>query len=389
LKRPQIVSNKSITFSLFCVTPLHYSCSYSSFPSNSIDKMRLLYLCLLLAVAFVSVSASKHDDTDEVRRIRSILFRNVSKDLDHPQLCLLGGGIASGKSTALRNLLPGWGFIPETDRVHLGLNRILVLLDGWNPSDNCASSRLQQHAMDLQDMFFDEATRSRTNVLYEGVLGDADQVSNMIEFAMARSFTVNVVGASTSTLTAAGRAVQQAHASGRWASLHHLVWSHVSFSQVFPTLILPGQVNCTMLFDTTVPAKPSLVLKDSDILMPALFSAFLHKTQDTEEAIRDQLGQPELDAYNNLCGCDEVHSRDTVLCGGGGDDSHHHDKSMKRWRTIAIIFISLTGLMMLGLFALGVRYNRLKRDLEDVQHPAATGYEPRAPSSYQRMPETA
>jgi hypothetical protein len=356
--------------------------------------MRPLYLCLLLAIALVTVSASsKHDDTDEVRRIRSILFRNVTKDLDHPQLCLLGGGIASGKSTALRKLLPGWGFIPETDRVHLSLNRILVLLDGWDPTDRCTASRLQQHAVDLQDMFFDEATRSRMNILFEGVMGDADQVSSMIEFAMARSFTVNVVGATTATLTAAGRAVQQAHATGRWVSLHHVVWSHVSFSRVFPTLILPGQINCTMLFDTTVPSRPILVFKDSVILMPGLFSNFLLKAQDTEEAMRDQLGQAELDAYNGLCSCDEVHSKDSVLCGSGGGDDHHHDKSkMKQWRTISIIFISLTGLMMLGLFALGVRYNRIKHELESLQHPdhpAAAIYEPRAPSSYQRMPETA
>jgi hypothetical protein len=348
------------------------------------------FVCLVfIAICVFNVRAALiKDDVDEAARIRNILFRNVTSGLDHPQLCFLGGGIASGKSTALRQLLPAWGFIPDIDRVQLSVNRILVLLDGWDPSDHCASSRLHQHAMDLHDMFFEEAVRSRMNVLVEDVMGDSAQVIDRIQFALARSYTVNVVGATTPTLTAAGRAVQQAHANGRWVSLHHVVQSHVGFSQVFPMLLLPDQINCTMLWDTTVPSKPALVLKDSSILLPSLFSRFLVKTQDTEAAIRDQLRQPELDAYNSLCSCDEVHGHDTLLCGGGGGDDHHHDRSLKRWRTAAIIFIALSGLLMIGMFVLGVRYTRLKHRV-DSELPHGSAYDPRAPGSYQRMPETA
>lgn len=339
------------------------------------SKRALLLLGLVgcfLAVSFAAVPSRNNeyvDDTDEMARIRAMLFQNVTKGISQPQLCFLVGGIGSGKSTALRNYVAQLGLVPAVDRVHLGFTRILVHLDGWDASDRCTSSGLRDHSKELQEMFFEEAIRSRTNVLFEGPIYDSDLVSSMVDFALARNYVVNVVAASLDARTAASRAIQQMRVNSHWVSLHELIESHKGIARAFPALLKPDEINCTLLFDTLVPGHPALVVKDNNILMPQKFADFMSEATLKEDEVRSALSDDEADTFHSLCDCRNVHDVDEVMCGSKHDKTKDYEKSRKRWRAAAIAFIILSALLLLGLIVISLRYNQLRRHGLMDEHP--------------------
>jgi len=110
----------------------------------------------LIILFFICIKIALGDD--EYDRIRAQVFAGAVAS-DHPILVMMGGGTASGKSSAVKPL-QALGFIP-VNATHIDPDDVMGMLSGYQAAvragDKCAANNFHSMSSKYAKQLFDEA----------------------------------------------------------------------------------------------------------------------------------------------------------------------------------------------------------------------------------------
>lgn len=212
-------------------------------------------------------------------------FLDGHKRQAHPSALMLGGGPASGKSTALKT---GKVAIPD-DAVHLDQDEVKKLLPEYRKlaevHDPYASDAVHREAADLYAAIEAEARRRKQNLILEGTADSGPrQLVNHAKELKHQGYAIDLMYATVPTAIAEERAKKRAEATGRAVPLQGLRAMHSNVSKRFEEVLQNiNDFNSVVIWDVRSDP-PTLVFRHQDgetaILDPQLYNEFREKASE-------------------------------------------------------------------------------------------------------------
>jgi hypothetical protein len=237
-------------------------------------------------------------DTDdsslsEEGRLHGLVF-GKAMPVSNPTIVFLGGGTASGKTSA-KPLMSKLGFI-SSNHVNIDADEILVNLIEWKGesiSGMCAATVLHDRSSNLAKKFYQEAIDQKMNVVYSSTMSNYQSSIDKLPTGYKRV----LAGSFADLVTCATRGMERGKEFNRYVPLDAIIETNRGFSQNFVKYI--PHFDLAFLF-TMVEYEMKTVVFEAHVKDWKLFSQFLDIQHVTRDEVEAKLNPDILELYDRL-----------------------------------------------------------------------------------------